>query len=122
MFNGCALSSASRFNVSWGLSRDFTEAVSCLAVTSGIGVGKQGLATVIGSATIEGGLLAEKLGARFMRERLTKFVPLIGVFSGGALNYVSVHAVARSAIRYYESRIDPVLADAIWAEGDREHA
>ncbi|MFZ2490115.1 MAG: EcsC family protein, partial [Thermoanaerobaculia bacterium] len=100
----------------------FTEALSCLALTSGIGIGKQGLATVIGSATVEGGLIAEKLGARFMRERLTKFVPLFGVISGGALNYVSVHAVARSAIRYYEGRIDPALADAIWAEGDREHA
>lgn len=100
----------------------FTEALSCIAFTSGVGIGKQGLASVIGSATIEGGLLAEKIGARFMRDRLTKFVPLIGVVSGGALNYVSVHAVGRSAIRYYESRVDAALADAIWAEGDREHA
>jgi uncharacterized protein (DUF697 family) len=80
-------------------SRDrITEALSCLALTTGVGVGKQGLA------------------------RLTKVVPLAGVVTGGALNYVSVHAVARNAIRYYESRIDQHLADEIWAEGDREHA
>jgi hypothetical protein len=100
----------------------FTEALSCLAVSSGIGIGKGSLATFIGTATIEGGLIAEKVGARFMRDRLTKMVPFVGALSGGALNYVSVHAVASNAIRYYEARIDPVVADEIWAEGDREHA
>ncbi|MDQ3282946.1 MAG: EcsC family protein [Acidobacteriota bacterium] len=100
----------------------FTEALSCLAYGSGVGIGKQGVAAMLGSATIEGGLIAEKIGARFMRERLTKVVPFVGVISGGALNYAAVYAVARSAIRYYETAIDPILADEIWAEGDREHA
>jgi hypothetical protein len=100
----------------------FTEALSCLAYGSGVGIGKQGVAAMLGSATIEGGLIAEKIGARFMRERLTKVVPFVGVISGGALNYAAVYAVARNAIRYYESLIDPLLADEIWAEGDREHA
>jgi uncharacterized protein (DUF697 family) len=76
----------------------FTEALSCLALTTGVGVGKQSLARVV------------------------KVVPLAGAVTGGALNYVSVHAVARNAIRYYESRIDEHLADEIWADGDREHA
>ena len=31
-------------------------------------------------------------------------------------------AVGRSAIRYYESLLDPKVAEEIWAEGDREHA
>lgn len=100
----------------------FTEAVACLAYSSGVGVGKQGIAAMLGSATIEGGMLAEKIGARFFRDRLTKFVPLVGVISGGALNYAAVHAVARNAIRYYDARVDPVVADEIWQEGDREHA
>lgn len=98
----------------------FTEALTCLAYTAGIGVGKQGIAAVLGS--VEAGMIAEKIGARFMRERLTKLVPFVGVVSGGALNYVSVHAVGRSAIRYYESRVDDRVADEIWADGDREHA
>ncbi|HET7433467.1 MAG TPA: EcsC family protein [Thermoanaerobaculia bacterium] len=100
----------------------FTEALSCVAVSSGIGIGKQSIATMLGSATIEGGVIAEKIGARFMRERLAKVIPFVGIFSGGALNYVSVQAVARNAIRYYESRVEPSLADEIWADGDREHA
>lgn len=100
----------------------FNEAVSCLAYTTGIGVGKQGIATMMGVATLEGGLLAEKIGARFVRDRLSKVIPFVGVVSGGALNYVSVRAVARNAIRYYEARIDSTLADEIWADGDREHA
>ncbi len=100
----------------------FSEALSCLAFASGVGVGKQGIAAVLGSATIEGGLIAEKIGARFLRERLTKFIPFVGVISGGALNYAAVYAVSRSAIRYYESRVEPALAEEIWAEGDREHA
>jgi len=100
----------------------FGEALSCLAFSSGVGIGKQGIATMIGSATVEGGVLAEKIGARFLRERLAKLVPLVGAVSGGALNYVSVRAVAHQAIRYYQSRAETVLADEIWADGDREHA
>lgn len=100
----------------------FTEALSCLAYASGVGVGKQGIAAMLGSATIEGGVIAEKIGTRFLRERLTKFVPFVGVISGGALNYAAVYAVARTAIRYYEARVEPDLAEEIWAEGDREHA
>ena len=95
----------------------FAEALSCVAYSSGVGIGKQGIATAL-----EAGIMAEQLGARMARERLAKFVPLVGALSGGALNYVSVQAVARAAIRYYEARIDPALADEIWAEGDREHA
>ena len=100
----------------------FSEALSCLAYSSGVGIGKQGIATVLSSATVEGGVVAERIGARMARERLARIVPIVGAVSGGALNYVSVRAVASSAIRYYESLIDPVLADEIWAEGDREHA
>jgi hypothetical protein len=99
----------------------FAEALSCLAFSSGVGIGKQGIATVLGSAR-EGGAFAERIGARMVRERFARLVPLVGAVSGGALNYVSVRAVGRSAIRYYESRIDAALADEIWAEGDREHA
>ncbi|HYK03687.1 MAG TPA: EcsC family protein [Thermoanaerobaculia bacterium] len=100
----------------------FAEALSCIALGSGVGIGKQSVAAMIGSATIEGGLIAEKIGARFLRDRLTKVIPFVGVISGGALNYAAVYAVSRSAIRYYDARVDPVLADEIWAEGDREHA
>jgi hypothetical protein len=82
----------------------FSEAMSCLAFTGGVGAGKQGIAALM------------------MKERFVRLVPFVGVISGGALNYVSVHAVARSALRYYQTRIDPILADEIWNEGDREHA
>ena len=100
----------------------FAEALSCIALGSGVGIGKQSVAAMIGSATIEGGIIAEKIGARFLRDRLSKVVPFVGVISGGALNYAAVYAVSRSAIRYYDARVDATLADEIWAEGDREHA
>jgi EcsC family protein len=100
----------------------FGEAMSCLAYASGVGLGKQGIATVLESATVEGGVVFEKIGTRFMRERLAKVVPFVGALSGGALNFLSVRAVGKAAIRYYESRVDQDEADAIWAEGDREHA
>src|SRR5687768_6675414 len=89
----------------------FAEALSCLAYASGVGAGKQGIAAMLGAATIEGGMIAEKIGTRVMRDRLTKFIPFVGVISGGALNYAAVYAVGRSAIRYYESRIEPELAE-----------
>jgi uncharacterized protein (DUF697 family) len=98
----------------------FTEALSCLAFGSGVGISKQGMAAMLGS--FEGGIIAEKIGARFMRDRLSKLVPFVGVISGGALNYAAVYAVSRTAIRYYDSRAEALLADEIWAEGDREHA
>jgi hypothetical protein len=100
----------------------FSEALSCLAYASGVGIGKQGIATVLESATIEGGVVAEKIGARFMRERLAKVIPFVGAVSGGALNFMSVRAVGRAAIRYYESLIDAEIAEEIWSEGDHEHA
>jgi uncharacterized protein (DUF697 family) len=100
----------------------FSEALACIAYGSGVGAGKQGIAAMLGAATVDGGVIAEKIGARVFRERLTKLIPFVGVLSGGALNYAAVYAVARSAIRYYESRVEPSLAEEIWAEGDREHA
>src|SRR5207245_7310200 len=56
----------------------FNEALSCLAYASGVGLGKQGIATVLESATAEGGVVAEKIGARFARERLAKVIPFAG--------------------------------------------
>lgn len=100
----------------------FSEALSCLATGSGVGLGRQGIAVVLESASTESGLIAQKIGSRLAYERLGKFVPLIGAVSAGALSYFAVSAVGRSTIRYYESKIDPVLADEIWLEGDREHA
>jgi hypothetical protein len=100
----------------------FSEAVSCLAFASGVGVGKQGIATVLESAAIEGGVVAEKIGSRFVRERLAKVIPFVGALSGGALNFVSVRAVGKTAIRYYESRIEVTEVAEIWPDGDREHA
>jgi uncharacterized protein (DUF697 family) len=100
----------------------FTEALSCLAYASGVGIGKQGISAMLGSATLEGGAVAERIGSRFMQERLAKFVPFVGALSGGALNWWSVRAAGRAAIRYYESLIDSGVADEIWADGDREHA
>ena len=100
----------------------FAEALSCLAFATGVGAGKQGIAAMMGAATLEGGVIAEKIGTRVIRDRLSKVIPFVGVISGGALNYAAVYALARSAIRYYESRVEPQLAEEIWAEGDREHA
>ncbi len=100
----------------------FQEALSCLAYSTGVGAGKQGLAAMLGTVTVEGGLIAEKIGTRIIRDRLAKVVPFVGVAAGGALNYLAVQVVAKNAIRYYEARVDPQVADEIWSEGDREHA
>lgn len=100
----------------------FQEALACLAYGSGVGLGKSGLAVVLETASIEGAMIAERIGTRFLRDRLGKMVPVIGAVSAGALNYFAVQAVGKATIRYYESKIDPTLADEIWAEGDREHA
>ncbi|HVT03710.1 MAG TPA: EcsC family protein [Thermoanaerobaculia bacterium] len=100
----------------------FTEAMACLAYGSGVGLGKQGIATFLESASAEGGVIAEKVTGRFLREGMGRFVPLVGAVSGGVLNYVAVVAVGRATIRYYESQIDPVMAEEIWLDGDREHA
>ena len=100
----------------------FTEALQCLAWASGVGVGKQGIATVLESASAEGGIVAEKIGTRVVRERIARVIPIVGAVSAGVLNWAAVQATGRNAIRYYESRIDPSDADEIWADGDREHA
>ena len=100
----------------------FQEALSCLAYSTGVGAGKQGIAAMLGTVAVEGGLIAEKIGTRIIRDRLAKLIPFVGIVSGGALNYLAVQVVARNAIRYYEARVDPETADEIWRDGDREHA
>lgn len=100
----------------------FNEALQCLAYASGVGLGKSGVGMLMESATIEGGVVAEKIGSRILKERLTKVIPVIGAVSGGALNYIAVRAVGNAAIKYYETRIATELEEEIWAEGDREHA
>lgn len=100
----------------------FQEALSCIALGSGIGLGRQGLALAMESVAVEGGMIAQKLGTRLATERLGKFVPVVGSVAAGAMSYFLIRAVGRSTIRYYESLIDPQLADEIWLEGDREHA
>lgn len=100
----------------------FNEALTCLALGSGIGIGRQGLAVAMEAVTLEGGLVAQKIGSRLMLERAGKFIPVIGAVTAGAMSYWLIRAVSRSTIRYYESRIDPDLAEEIWTEGDREHA
>src|ERR1051326_5799963 len=100
----------------------FNEALQCLAWASGVGVSKQGIATVLESASAEGGIVAEKIGTRIARDQIARVVPIVGAVSAGVLNWAAVMATGRNAIRYYESRVDPAEADEIWADGDREHA
>jgi hypothetical protein len=100
----------------------FTEALACIAYGSGVGIGKQGMSALLESARSQGGLLADRIGSRIFAERLGRIVPVVGAVSGGAVNFFVVRAIARTTMRYYEARVDPVLADEIWNEGDREHA
>jgi hypothetical protein len=100
----------------------FSESLQCLAWASGVGFSKQGIAAVLESATVEGGMVAEKIGASVVRDRIARLIPVVGAVSAGVLNYAAVLATSRAAIRYYESRIDPDEAEEIWADGDREHA
>jgi hypothetical protein len=100
----------------------FHEALACVAYGSGVGIGKRGMAYALEAATAEDGAIAERLGARVLRERLSRFVPFLGAISGGTVNFLVTRAVGEATIRYYENHIDPALADEIWQEGDREHA
>jgi hypothetical protein len=100
----------------------FTEALACIAYGSGVGLGKQGMSALLESARSQGGVLADRIGSRIFAERLGRIVPVVGAVSGGAVNFFVVRAIGRTTIRYYEARVDPLLADEIWNEGDREHA
>ena len=100
----------------------FNEALACLAYGSGLTLGKHGITAMLESASLEGGVVAEKLGTRLFGDRLSRVIPFVGAFSGGALNYFAVRAVGRTTMRYYDGLVDPALAEEIWQEGDREHA
>src|SRR5207237_2699389 len=89
----------------------FHDALSWLAYASRVGIGKKGIATVLES--FEGSAIAEKIGTRFMRERLAKVIPFVGALSGGALNFMSVRAVGRAAIRLYDSLIVTDVGEGI---------
>lgn len=103
-------------------SERFAEALACIAYGSGVGLGKQGMSAILETAHTQGALLADRIGSRIFAERLGRIVPVVGALSGGAVNFFVIRAISRATIRYYESRVDPLLADEIWNEGDREHA
>lgn len=100
----------------------FNEALACLAYGSGVGLGRSGLGVMLESAAVEGGVIAERIGSRIVYERLGRVIPVVGAISAGALSYFAVRSIGRATIKYYESLIDPQLAEEIWLEGDREHA
>ena len=100
----------------------FNEALACVAYGSGVGIGKGGMSALLESARSQGAVIADRIGSRIFAERLGRIVPVVGALSGGAVNFFVVRAIARTTIRYYEARLDPILADEIWNEGDREHA
>lgn len=105
-----------------GSRERFREALVCVALGSGVGIGKRGIAVAIESLRGERKPLARRAGSCLPGERLGKMIPAVGAISGGALNYFVVRAIANATIRYYEALVDPRLAEEIWAEGDREHA
>jgi uncharacterized membrane protein YcjF (UPF0283 family) len=100
----------------------FQEAVTCIALGSGITLGRHGMFAVLDVAALEAGVIAEKVGARFLADRFGRMIPVVGAVSAGAISYYAIRAVGRATIRYYDSKIDPELAEEIWREGDREHA
>ena len=100
----------------------FNEALQCLAWASGVGMSKQGIATMLESASAEGGIVAEKIGSRIARDQIARVIPIVGAVTAGVLNWAAVMATGRNAIRYYETRVEPDEAEEIWADGDREHA
>ena len=79
----------------------FREVLITLGVAAGASAGRVGTR-----------VLVQKIFGRFFRKRLSAVVPIIGTVAGGTINYLSMRAVGKAAVNYYEPKKRKAAASA----------
>ena len=82
----------------------FREVLVTLAVASGASAGRQGARLLIakGLERAAAGKLARRIFGRSLVRRLPAVAPIVGTFVGGTINYLSMRAVGKAAVNFYE--------------------
>jgi len=84
----------------------FREVLVTLAVATGASAGRQGARFLIakGLERAAAGKLARKIFGRFLVKRIPALAPILGIVAGGTINYLSMRAVGKAAVNYYDER------------------
>lgn len=88
-----------------GLRERFKEVLATLAVATGASAGRMGVRVLLetGLEKAAAKKLARKIFGRFLARRLPKIAPLIGTVAGASLNYFSMRAVGKAAVKFYSA-------------------
>jgi hypothetical protein len=85
------------------MKQRFKEVLATLAVATGASGARLGarLLVVKGLERAAAARIARKIFGRFLIRRIPAVAPLLGTVAGGTINYFSVRAVGRAAVRFY---------------------
>ena len=85
------------------LKQRFKEVLATLAVGTGASAARLGVRVVLekGLERAVAGKLARKIFGRFLARRLPTIAPLVGTLAGGGINYLSMRAVGKAAVKFY---------------------
>jgi hypothetical protein len=87
----------------------FREVLVTLGVATGASAGRQGARFLIarGLERAAAGKLARKIFGRALVKRLPMVAPILGTVAGGTINYLSMRAVGKAAVNYYDDSVEP---------------
>lgn len=81
------------------LKQRFKEVLATLAVATGASAGR--VVAIKGIEHAAAAKIARKIFGRFLARRLPTIAPVIGTIAGGTVNYMSMRAVGKAAVRFY---------------------
>jgi uncharacterized membrane protein YcjF (UPF0283 family) len=85
------------------MKQRFNEVLATLAVATGASAGRMGVRVLLtkGLDQAVATKLAKKIFGRFLAKRLPAVAPLLGTVVGASINYMSMRAVGKAAVKFY---------------------
>ena len=87
------------------LKQRFNEVLATLAVATGASAGRTGVRVLLSKGLNQAvsRKLAKKIFGRFLARRLPTIAPLLGTVAGASINYMSMRAVGKAAVKFYST-------------------
>ena len=84
----------------------FREVLVTLGVATGASASRQGARFLIakGLETATAGKIARAIFGRALAKKLPSVAPILGTVAGGTINYLSMRAVGKAAVNFYEDK------------------
>ncbi|HYI08070.1 MAG TPA: hypothetical protein VEK57_03275 [Thermoanaerobaculia bacterium] len=85
------------------LEQRFKEVLATLAIGTGASAARLGVRVILekGLERAVAGKLARKIFGRYLVRRVPSIAPIVGTVVGGGINYLSMRAVGKAAVKFY---------------------